>query len=199
MNDIEWVEIEEDGVVHLYHPETGEYAGPKSRWLSPEVTSEEEALAVMRAIADVKSKQVGVQARYNLLIKQQERELKRLQNREAWLMTTYQNQLGRYAEASLPRKADGSLRVKTLTTPWGDIAIRQSKAKVSVGHEEAAIFWAQDHCPGAIKVKSSVLVSLIPDEAKQQMIDDPSLATIHGFEITPEETKYVIKTVGADE
>ena len=75
--NIDWVEIEEDGVVHLYHPETGEYAGPKSKWLAPEVTSEEEALAVMRAIADVKSKQVGVQARYNLLIKQQERELKR--------------------------------------------------------------------------------------------------------------------------
>lgn len=199
MNDIEWVEIEEDGVVHLYHPETGEYAGPKSRWLAPEVTSEEEALAVLRAIADVKSKQVGVQAKYNLLIKQQERELKRLQNREAWLLQTYQNQLGRYAEGALPRKADGTLRVKTLTTPWGDIAIRQSKAKVSVGHEEAAIFWAQDHCPDAIKVKSSVLVSLIPEDVKQKMIEDPSFATIHGFDVAPEETKYVIRTVGADE
>ena len=197
--NIDWVEIEEDGVVHLYHPETGEYAGPKSKWLAPEVTSEEEALAVMRAIADVKSKQVGVQARYNLLIKQQERELKRLQNREAWLLQNYQNQLGRYAENALPRKPDGSLRLKTLTTPWGDIAIRQSKAKVSVAHEEAAIFWAQDHCPGAIKVKSSVLVSLIPEGFKQAMLDEPSLATIHGFEVTPEETKYVIKTVGADE
>jgi hypothetical protein len=195
----EWVEIEEDGVVHLYDPETGEYAGPKSRWLAPEVTNEEEALAVLRAIADVKSKQVGVQAKYNLLIKQQERELKRLQNREAWLLQTYQNQLGRYAEGALPRKADGSLRVKTLTTPWGDIAIRQSKAKVSVGHEEAAVFWAQNHCPESLKVKTSVLVSLIPESLKESMIEDPSLATIHGFDITPEETKYVIKTVGADE
>jgi len=199
MEPIEWVEIEDDGVVHLYHPETGEYAGPKSRWLAPEVTSEEEALAVMRAITETKAKMVGIQAKYNLLIKQQERELKRLQNRENWLLQSYQNQLGRFAENNLPRKADGTLRVKTMTTPWGDIAIRQSKAKVSVGHEEAAIFWAEDHCPGAIKVRSSVLVSLIPEEIKQEMIADPSKATIHGFDVTPEETKYVIKTVGADE
>ena len=197
--NVEWVEIEEDGVVHLYHPETGEYAGPKPKWRAPEVTSEEDALAVLRAIADVKSRQVGVQSKYNLLVKQQERELKRLQNREAWLLQTYQNQLGRYAEGSLPRKADGSLRIKTLTTPWGDIAIRQSKAKVSVTHDEAAIFWAQDHCPESIKVKSSVLVSLIPEAFKQEMIEDPSLATLHGFDVTPEETKYVIKTVGSEE
>ena len=197
--NIAWVEIDEDGVVHLYHPETGEYVGPKSQWLAPEVTSEDEALAVMRAIANVKAKQVGVQARYNLLLKQQDRELKRLQNREAWLLQNYQNQLGRYAENALPRKADGSLRLKTLSTPWGDIAIRQSKARLSVGHDEASVFWAQTNCPGAIKVKSSVLVSLIPEDVKQKMLDEPSLATIHGFEVTPEETKYVIKTVGADE
>jgi hypothetical protein len=199
MEPIEWVEIEEDGVVHLYHPDTGEYAGPKSKWLAPEVTNDEELLAVLRALADVKSKQVGVQSKYNLLIKQQERELKRLQNREAWLLQTYQNQLGRYAESTLPRKADGSLRVKTLTTPWGDVAIRQSKAKVSVAHEEAAANWAHTHCPESIKVKTSVLVSLIPESYKQEMIESPSFATLYGFEVTPEETKYVIKTVGMDE
>jgi len=199
MEPIEWVEIEEDGVVHLYHPETGEYAGPKSRWLAPEVTSEEEALAVMRAITETKAKMVGIQAKYNLLIKQQERELRRLQNRENWLLQTYQNQLGRYAENNLPRKADGSLRVKTLTTPWGDIAIRQSKAKVSIGHEEAACNWAHTYCPESIKVKTSVLVSLIPEDFKQDLIENPSKATLLGFDVTPEETKYIIKSVGADE
>lgn len=196
MEPKEWVEIVEDGVVHLYDPETGEYAGPKSRWLSPEVTSEEEMLAVMRALAETKSRMVGIQAKYNLLIKQQERELKRVQSRERWLIETYNNQLGRYAEESLPRKADGSLRVKTMTTPWGDIAIRESKAKVSIESDEAVVHWAEDHCPGAIKVKSSVLVSLIPDEIKQKMIDEPSLATIHGFTVVPAEKKYVVKTVG---
>ncbi len=199
MEPIEWVEIEEDGVVHLYHPDTGEYAGPKSKWLAPEVTNDEELLAVLRALADVKSKQVGVQSKYNLLIKQQERELKRLQNREAWLLQTYQNQLGRYAESTLPRKADGSLRVKTLTTPWGDVAIRQSKAKVSVEYDLAAVRWAQNHCPESIKVKESVLVSLIPEVYKQELIENPMIATLYGFEVTPEETKYVIKTVGSEE
>ena len=195
MEPVEWVEIEEEGVVHLYHPETGEYAGPKSRWLSPEVTSEEDALAVMRAIAETKAKMIGVQAKYSLLVKQQERELRRLQGKEQWLLTTYSNQLGRYAEEALPRKADGSLRLKTMRTPWGDIAIRHSKARLSVGNDEASVFWAQDHCPGAVKVKSSVLVSLIPDDVKQKMLDEPSLAIIHGFDVTPEETKYIIKTV----
>jgi hypothetical protein len=31
------------------------------------------------------------------------------------------------------------------------------------------------------------------------MIENPSLAIYHGFDVTPEETKYVIKTVGMDE
>jgi hypothetical protein len=86
-----------------------------------------------------------------------------------------------------------------LTTPWGDVAIRQSKAKVSVAHEEAAANWAHTHCPESIKVKTSVLVSLIPESYKQEMIESPSFATLYGFEVTPEETKYVIKTVGMDE
>lgn len=199
MNDIEWVELEEDGVVHLYHPETGEYAGPKSRWLSPEVNSEEEALAVLRAIAEVKSKQVGVQSKYNLLVKQQERELKRLKAKEDWLITQYQNQLGRYAEGALPRKADGTLRVKTLTTPWGDIAIRETREKYVVTHEEAAVFFCEDKCPDAVKVKKTVLVSQLTEEVKQQIIDEPNLMSFHGFSLVPAETKYVIKTVGTDE
>jgi len=195
MEQVEWVEIEEDGVVHLYHPETGEYAGPKSRWLAPEVTNEEEALAVMRAIAETKAKMVGVQAKYNLLLRQQEREMKRLHGKETWLIDTYSNQLGRYAEASLPRKADGSLRVKTMTTPWGDIAIRETREKYVVTHEEAAVFWCEDNCPEAVKMKKTVLISQLTEEVKQQIVDEPNLMSFHGFSLVPAEKKYVIKTV----
>jgi hypothetical protein len=199
METIEWVEIEEDGVVHLYHPETGEYAGPKSKWLAPEVTTEEDALAVLRAIADVKSRQVGVQSKYNLLIKQQDRELRRLQNREAWLLQTYQNQLGRYAEGALPRKADGSLRIKTLTTPWGDIAVRETRDKYVVTNEDAAVFWCEDHCPDAVKYKKTILVSQLTDEIRQKIVEDSRLMSFHGLSYVPAEIKYVISTIGKDE
>jgi hypothetical protein len=195
-NDIEWVEIpDEEGVIHLYHPETGEYAGPKSKWLNPDIQGEDDALAVLRAIAETRSRATAIKARYDLLLRQQERELKRTTSKEQWLMTTYENQLGRYAESALPRKADGTYRIKTLSLPWGDIAVRDSKAKLSVDSEEAAVFWAREHCPGAVKVKESVLVSLIPEAVKQEMLDEPGLAILHGLSVTPAETKYVIKTV----
>lgn len=199
MEIIEWIEIEEDSVVHLYHPETGEYAGPKSKWLAPEVTTEEDALAVLRAIADVKSKQVGIQSKYDLLIKQQTRELSKLQTREAWLLQTYQNQLGRYAESTLPRKADGSLRIKTLTTPWGDIGVRETREKYVVTNEDAAVFWCETHCPDAVKFKKTILVSQLTDEIRRDILEDARLMSFHGFSYVPREIKYVISTVGKDE
>lgn len=196
IDEIQWVEIpDENGVVHLYHPDTGEYAGPKSKWLNPDIQGEEDALAVLRAIAETRSKAVAVKARYDLLLRQQERELKRITSKEQWLMSTYENQLGRYAESALPRKADGTYRVKTLSLPWGDIAVRESKAKIAIDSEEAAVFWAKEHCPNAVKVKESVLVSLIPEEVKQEMMEEPGLAILHGLSVIPAETKYVIKTV----
>lgn len=192
-NEPEWVEIVEDGVVHLYDPETGEYVGPKSKWLNPEIQGEADALAVMRALADCKAKQLGVKAKYDLLIKQQERELKRLTSREQWIMTTYENQLGRYAEANLPRKADGSYRVKTLTMPWGTIAVRETMAKVVPVNTELAVAWVKENAPEALKVSESVLVSKLPDEMVQVWKETGH--TPIAFTIEPSTTKYVVKTV----
>mgnify|MGYP003339053364 CR=1 FL=1 len=197
--DKEWVEIEEDGVVHLYDPDTGEYVGPKSRWLAPEITGEADALAVMRALAENKARMIAIQRKYDLLLKQQERELKRLQSKETWLTTTYVNQLGRFAEETLPRRANGELRVKTLVLPWGNIAIRESKEKVVVTHEESAVHWCEDHCPEAVKLKKSILVSQLTDEVKEMISEKPGEMSFHGFSVLPAEKKFVISTVEDDQ
>lgn len=193
-NETEWVEIVEDGVVHLYDPETGEYVGPKSKWLNPEIKDESDALSVMRAIADCKAKQLSIKAKYDLLIKQQEAELKRLTGREQWLMATYENQLGRYAEANLPRKADGSYRIKTLCLPWGSIAVRETLARIVPVNTELAVSWVKEHAPEALKVTESVLVSKLPEDVV--MTWKTTGKTPMAFTVELPVTKYVIKTVG---
>jgi hypothetical protein len=196
---IEMVEIpDEDGVIHLYHPETGEYAGPKSKWLPAEITGEDEFLQVMGAMAKNKAKLLAQKAMVDLIIKQQEKMLKRIQSQIDYLEVQYLNQIGRYVETALPRKADGTFRVKTLHCPYGSVAIRNTMPKIAVADDEAAVNYAKTHFPGAVKTKESVLVSQLPDDVRVSIFEEPSTSIMMGLQVIPGETKYVIKTVADD-
>ena len=138
-NVIEMVEIpDEDGVIHLYHPDTGEYAGPKSRWLPAEIVGEDEFLQVMGAMAKKKAILLSKKALIDTIIKQQQKMLGNIQSQIDYLENQYLNQIGRYVETALPKKADGTYRVKTLHCPYGSVAIRSTMPKISVANEEAA-------------------------------------------------------------
>ncbi len=198
-NEIEMVEIpDEDGVIHLYHPETGEYAGPKSRWLPAEIVGEDEFLLVMGAMAKKKATLLSKKALIDTIIKQQQKMLGNIQSQIDYLESQYLNQIGRYVETALPKKADGTYRVKTLHCPYGSVAIRNTMPKISVANEEAAVNYAKSHFPTAVKTKESVLVSLLPDDVRVSILEEPSTSIMMGLQVIPGETKYVIKTVADD-
>jgi hypothetical protein len=103
-----------------------------------------------------------------------------------WLQKQYDAQLQDYAMSQLPRKADGTLKVKTWTCPYGTVSFRTIAERVKVVDEEETVAWLMHHNPEAIKTKHTVLVSKLSD-----------FATVHapGIEIIPASESVTIKTV----
>ena len=170
----------------LWDEETGEYAGPMSGWITGNETPEDLALLVMRKRMDIEAsiqaEKDKLDAITNNMVKMIGKHVARLE----WLEARYNAQLQDFAMSQLPRKADGTLKVKTWTCPYGTVAFRTVAERVKVVEEEEAVAWLMHHNPDAIKTKHTVLVSKLSD-----------FATIHvpGLEIIPASESVTIKTV----
>ena len=170
----------------LWDEETGEYAGPASGWITGEESPEDLALRVMRKRMDIEAsiqaEKDKLDAITNNMVKLIGKHVARLE----WLERQYNAQLQDYALSQLPRKADGTLKVKTWTCPFGSVSFRTVAERVKVVNEEETVAWLMEHNPEAIKTKHTVLVSKLSD-----------FATIHapGIEIIPATESVTIKTV----
>jgi O6-methylguanine-DNA--protein-cysteine methyltransferase len=170
----------------LWDEETGEYAGPMSGWITGNETPEDLALLVMRKRMDIEAsiqaEKDKLDAITNNMVKMIGKHVARLE----WLERQYNAQLQDYAMSQLPRKADGTLKVKTWTCPFGTVSFRTVAERVKVVEEEEAVAWLMEHNPEAIKTKHTVLVSKLSD-----------FATVHapGLEVIPASESVTIKTV----
>ena len=170
----------------LWDEETGEYAGPASGWIKGGESPEDLALLVMRKRMDIEAsiqaEKDKLDAITNNMVKMIGKHVARLE----WLERQYNAHLQDYAMSQLPRKADGTLRVKTWTCPYGTVAFRTIAEKVRVADEEQAVAYCLEHNPDAIKTKHTVLVSKLSDFA---------LDHAPGLEIIPASESVTIKTV----
>ena len=170
----------------LWDEETGEYAGPVSGWITGEESPEDIALLVMRKRMDIEAsiqaEKDKLDAITNNMVKLIGKHVARLE----WLERQYNAQLQDYAMSQLPRKADGTLKVKTWTCPFGSVSFRTVAERVKVVDEEETVAWLMEHNPEAVKTKHTVLVSKLSD-----------FATIHapGIEIVPATESVTIKTI----
>jgi len=170
----------------LYDEVTGEYAGPMSGWIKGDETPEDLALLVMRKRMDIEA---SIQAEKDKLDAITNNMVKMIGNHVArldWLERQYNAQLQDYAMSQLPRKADGTLKVKTWTCPYGTVAFRTIAEKVRVVDEEQAVAYLMHHDPDSVKTKHTVLVSKLSDFA---------LDHAPGLEIIPATESVTIKTV----
>lgn len=76
---------------------------------------------------------------------------------------------------------------KTFTLSHGTVSTRLSKARVVVVDEGAAIGWAEEACPDAVKVSKSFLVSKLGDVAVVGAGSDtpPSIVNVATGEVIP--------------
>jgi hypothetical protein len=170
----------------LWDEETGEYAGPASGWINGNETAEDLALLVMRKRMDIEAAIDAETAKMHTILANCQAIIGKQTRRLDWLQKQYDAQLQDYALSQLPRKADGTLKVKTWTCPYGTVSFRTLAERVKVIDEEETVAWLMHHNPEAIKTKHTVLVSKLSD-----------FATVHapGIEIIPATESVTIKTV----
>jgi O6-methylguanine-DNA--protein-cysteine methyltransferase len=170
----------------LYDEETGEYAGPASGWIKGNETPEDLALLVMRKRMDIEAAINAETAKMHTILANCTAMINKHAARLAWLERKYNAQLQDYAMSQLPRKADGTLKVKTWTCPFGTVSFRTVAERVKVVEEEEAVAWLMEHNPEAIKTKHTVLVSKLSDFA---------LDHAPGLDLIPASESVTINTV----
>jgi len=170
----------------LYDEETGEYAGPASGWIKGDESPEDLALLVMRKRMDIEASIQAERAKMDAIIQNMNKIIAKHEARMIWLENRYDAQLQDFAMSQLPRKADGTLKVKTWTCPYGTVAFRTVAEKVRVVDEEETVAWLMHHNPEAIKTKHTVLVSKLSDFA---------LDHAPGLDLIPASESVTIKTV----
>jgi len=170
----------------LWDEETGEYAGPMSGWITGNESPEDLALLVMRKRMDIEAAIDAETAKMHTILANCTSMINKHAARLAWLERQYNAQLQDYAMSQLPRKADGTLKVKTWTCPFGTVSFRTVAERVKVVEEEEAVAWLMHHNPEAIKTKHTVLVSKLSDFA---------LDHAPGLDLIPATESVTIKTV----
>ena len=170
----------------LWDEDTGEYAGPASGWITGEESPEDLALLVMRKRMDIEADIQAEKAKMDAIIANMSKLIGKHQARLDWLERQYNAQLQDYAMSQLPRKADGTLKAKTWTCPFGSVSFRTVAEKVKVVDEDETVAWLMEHNSEAVKTKHTVLVSKLSD-----------FATVHapGIEIVPATESVTIKTI----
>ncbi len=170
----------------LFDEETGEYAGPASGWITGEESPEELALLVMRKRMDIEASIQAEKDKLDAITNNMVKLIGKHMQRLEWLERQYNDRLQDYALSQLPRKADGTLKVKTWTCPYGSVSFRTVAERVKVVDEEETVAWLMEHNPEAVKTKHTVLVSKLSDHA-----------TVHapGLEIVPASESVTIKTI----
>jgi len=170
----------------LFDEETGEYAGPASGWITGDESPEELALLVMRKRMDIEASIQAEKDKLDAITNNMVKIIGKHMQRLEWLERQYNDKLQDYALSQLPRKADGTLKVKTWTCPFGSVSFRTIAERVKVVDEEETVAWLMEHNPEAIKTKHTVLVSKLSD-----------FATVHapGIEIVPATESVTIKTI----
>jgi hypothetical protein len=179
----------------LWDEVTGEYAGPASGWIKGNESPEDLALLVMRKRMDVEANIMAEKAKLDAIVENARKMIAKHTARLEWLESQYNAQLQDYAMSQLPRKADGTLKGKTWTCPYGTVGFRSVAPRVTVESEDVALAWARKNCPAAIKLKESILVSQLPEPIKSAMLEHPADALKAGFIVHPEAQAVTIKTV----
>jgi hypothetical protein len=171
----------------MWDEETGEYAGPASGWITGEESPEDIALLVMRKRMDIEAsiqaEKDKLDAITNNMVKIIGKQVARLE----WLERQYNAQLQDYAMSQLPRKADGTIKVKTWTCPFGSVSFRTVAERVKVVDEEQAVAYCLKHDPEAVKTKHTILVSKFTGLTAGDLPP--------GTEIIPATESVTIKTV----
>lgn len=89
-------------------------------------------------------------------------------------------------------------RIKGKTIPFGNdsISMRSLPGSIEVTDREAALDWCRKFAPQAVVNVPMVQVSLLPDDVRKLMMDEPKAALQRGFKVIQPSEKVDIKLNG---
>jgi hypothetical protein len=154
------VEIDGD----LYDEETGEYAGPASRYIDGAADTEEKVLQVMRKHMDLVADIEATKIKHEAILANIKVEMARKESRLDWLLRQYQADLEHYVHQTLPRDKEGNLKTKTWSCPWGKISFRTTIKRKTISDQEAYVKWCVENNRLDL-LKLTPMIQTIPDDA----------------------------------
>lgn len=175
-----------------FDAETGEFAGPVDSTLPDgNIENEEQLLAYMRRLMRYEAEARATEMELKAIIANAEKMLKQRQRKVEWLKTRWATSAAVTAESLLPRKSDGTYRLKTWTCPFGEVKFTSRGASVEIADDDVAVRWAEANSPEAVKVTKKVLVSQLP--SKDWLAEG---RCPNGFALRDGSTSVTFKTIG---
>lgn len=113
-----------------------------------------------------------------------EQEKKRANHQEAFFWDRFGTQLRRWVQQQIAERGGGR---KCLDLPAGRLGFRAGKEKLVVCDEQAALAWADTHCPQAIRVQRRLMVS----ELQQHLTDTGEVP--EGVSVQPAGESFYVK------
>ena len=151
--------IFDEGTRRLVDPETGE------SFSLVRVTDEATLEAALYRRFAIARRRDAIKSR----IEELQAEIASLNKREEWLAERENADIVRLAE-TLPDIASG--KKQSVALKYGKVGFSTTRASTKIVDEIKALEWAKANAPDAVKVKESVLVSEIPDEAKAELPEE---------------------------
>jgi hypothetical protein len=180
----------------LFDEETGEYAGSAHPgWLPTVLETEDDLINYMRILMEAESSALAEEMKYKTVVSNVQKIVKRKTSKVKYLRDMYQGQVKKLVEDILPRDRDGNFRTKTYRNPWGKVSLRETKTKLAISDNMMAMRFAHLECPSAIKTTESILISMIPDDVKEKLFTDASVAEAFGFHVIEGDNTVSITTI----
>lgn len=177
--------VEIDGMI--FDTETGECLGATK----PEfhVTDEKSAEWVMSKVFALDAEILAYESRLKALSENLGTMKAEKERQRAGLLYRFGPELEHFAKENLPKGK------KTWTCPYGSVSFRTTHPRLDVVDEALAVAFCKTYAPEAVKVKESVLKSLIPDRVQAELAAAQNeTGQTFGFELVAGGESTTIKT-----
>lgn len=169
--------------------ESGEVVGQER----PEfrVTDEASAEWVLEKIMNAEADAARDRLKLKAVVERLEASIKASEKRAEWFRSRYGSELEEFARERLQDS-----KTKTLKLTWGSISFRTVKGGLRVADPEAALTWAKQYAPEAVKVTEAFQITKLGDDWRTTLttVTPPEQLAERGFAIAEDSEVVSIKT-----
>lgn len=175
-------------IQYTVDPETGEVVDAVVPSFS--ISDESSAEWLMEKIQEMDAEIAAFKLREEAVVQNLTTKRREVERRRDGLLYKYKGELENFAKSNLPTGK------KTWTCPYGSVAFRATKARLSVENPDFAMVWAENNAPDAIQTERRFMVSKLDKGLVESLMryNSDTLKAI-GFNRIPEGEAVKIETI----